>query len=251
MSSSLVYARYELLRVLRNRQSMVFSMAFPILMYFLLAAPNRDDHNFGGSAHFHTGLFAPQYYMVGLLAFGAMVAVMSSAPRIASERTLGWNRQLRITPLSPRTYLRTKVLTGYLLALVTLVLLYASGIALGVRLPVSQWAEMTGLVLLALIPFAAIGIVLGHLLNDDAAGAAIGIGTSLFAFLGGTWFPITGGAFQKICELLPSWWLVQAGRVGLGAGNPWGTEAWIVIAAWAVACAALAVWAYRRDTKRV
>jgi ABC-2 type transport system permease protein len=180
-----------------------------------------------------------------------MVAVMSSGPRIAAERTLGWNRQLRITPLSPRNYLRTKVLTGYVLAVITVVLLYASGIALGVRLPAAQWAEMTGLVLLGLIPFAALGIALGHLLNDDAAGAAIGIGTSLFAFLGGTWFPITGGVFQKICELLPSWWLVQAGRIGLGAGNPWGAEAWIVIAAWAVGCAALAGWAYRRDTRRV
>jgi ABC-2 type transport system permease protein len=110
---------------------------------------------------------------------------------------------------------------------------------------------MTGLVLLGLVPFAALGIALGHLLNDDAAGAAIGIGTSLFAFLGGTWFPITGGVFQKICELLPSWWLVQAGRVGLGVGNPWTTEAWLVVAAWAVACGALAAWAYRRDTRRV
>jgi ABC-2 type transport system permease protein len=251
MSNSVVYARYELLRVLRNRQSMVFSMAFPIIMYFLLAGPNKNNHNFGGNAHFHTGLFAPQYYMVGLLAFGAMVAVMSSGPRIAAERTLGWNRQLRITPLSPRNYLRTKVLTGYVLAVVTVLLLYASGIALGVRLPAAQWAEMTGLVLLGLVPFAALGIALGHLLNDDAAGAAIGIGTSLFAFLGGTWFPITGGIFQKICELLPSWWLVQAGRVGLGAGNPWGAEAWIVVAAWALACGALAAWAYRRDTRRV
>ena len=238
--SALVYTRFELVRVLRNRQSMIFSLAFPIIMYFLLAGPNKNNHNFGGNAHTHTGLFAPQYYMVGLLAFGAMIAVMSSGPRIASERTLGWNRQLRISPLSPRAYLRTKVLTGYMLSVITLVLLYGSGIALGVRLPFSQWAGMTGLVLIGLIPFAALGIALGHLLNDDAAGAAIGIGTSVFAFLSGTWFPITGGVFQQIGQLLPSWWLVRAGRVGLGLGNPWGAEAWIVIAAWA----------YRRDTKR-
>ena len=248
--STLVYTRFELLRVLRNRQSMVFSIAFPVIMYFLLAAPNKNNHNFGGNAHTHTGLFAPQYYMVGLLAFGAMIAVMSSGPRIASERTLGWNRQLRISPLSPRSYLRSKVLTGYMLAAISLVLLYGSGIALGVRLPFSQWATMTGLVLVGLIPFAALGIAIGHLLNDDAAGAAIGIGTSLFAFLGGTWFPINGGWFQQFCELLPSWWLVQAGRVGTAFGHPWGVEGWIVVAAWSIVCGALAAWAYRRDTRR-
>jgi ABC-2 type transport system permease protein len=69
---------------------------------------------------------------------------------------------------------------------------------------------------------------------------------------GGTWFPITGGGgFQQFCELLPSFWLVRAGQVRLGgSGNPWGTEGWVVLAAWSVVCAAFAVWAFRRDTKR-
>jgi ABC-2 type transport system permease protein len=251
MTTSVAYTRYELLRLVRNRQSMIFSLAFPLLMYFLLAAPNKDNHNFGGTAKNPTGLFAPQYYMVGLLAFGAMVAVMSGGARIAAERSIGWNRQLRITPLSPRAYLRSKVITGYVLAIAGIVLLYASGIILGVRLEASQWLEMTGLVLVALIPFAALGIAFGHLLNEDSAGAALGIGASLFAFLGGTWFPITGGGgFVDFVKLLPSYWLVQAGHVGLGASTPWDAEAWIVIAVWSVAGGALAMWAYRRDTRR-
>ncbi len=249
--TALTYTRYEMLRLLRNRQNLIFSLAFPIVMYFLLAGPNKDNHNFGGDAHTHTGLFAPQYYMTGLLAFGAMVAVLSSGARIAAERTVGWNRLLRLTPLTPRNYLRTKVLTGYLMAGIGLVLLYAAGISLGVRLPVSQWLEMTGLVLVALVPFAALGIGMGHVLNDDAAGAALGVGTSLFAFLGGSWFPITGhGLFVQFCQCLPSYWLVQAGHVGLGAGSTWGVRAWAVIAVWAVAAAVFAMWAYQRDTRR-
>ena len=95
------------------------------------------------------------------------------------------------------------------------------------------------------------GIALGHLLNDDSAGPAMGGGVSLFAFLGGTWFPITGGGlFVQFCQLLPSYWLVQAGHVGLGAGDPWGVKAWAVIAVWALGCSVLAMWAYRRDTRR-
>jgi hypothetical protein len=85
-------------------------------MYFLLAAPQKHNHNFGGDKDTFTGLFAPLYYMTGLLGFGAMVAVMGGGARIAAERTVGWNRQLRLTPLTPRSYLRTKVLTGYLMA---------------------------------------------------------------------------------------------------------------------------------------
>jgi len=50
------------------------------------------------------------------------------------ERSTGWNRQLRLTPLSSRAYFRTKVLTAYLTAMTTIVLLYAAGALLGVRI---------------------------------------------------------------------------------------------------------------------
>src|SRR5262249_9755035 len=162
------------------------------------------NHNFGGDKHTFTGLFAPLYYMIGLLSFGAMIAVMSGGARIAAERTVGWNRQLRLTPLTPRNYLRTKVLTGYVMALIGMVLLYIPGASLGVRMSAGHWFQMSGLVLVALAPFAALGIALGHLLRDDAMGPALGGSVSLFAFLGGTWFPITGGGgFVDFVKLLP------------------------------------------------
>jgi len=252
--SSLTYTKYELLRSVRNKRVFIFSLAFPLAFYYLLAGTQRHNHNFGGSSTVHTGLFAPQYYMVGLLAFGTMVAAMSGGAAIAADRGVGWNRQLRLTPLSARDYFRAKLATSFTLVAASIVLLYLSGTLLGVRLDATQWLKMTGLVLIALIPWAALGIALGHLLTVDAMGPAMGGGTSIFAFLGGTWFPLTGGGgFVAFCKLLPTFWLVQAGHVGLPgqSGNPWGVEGWLVIAAWSVAMSAFAVWAYRRDTKRV
>jgi ABC-2 type transport system permease protein len=252
--STVVYTKYELLRTFRNKRFFLFSLGIPILFYFLLAGPNKDDHNFGGTTAHPTGLFAPLYYMVGLLAFGTMVAALAGGARIAAERSVGWNRTLRLTPLSPRAYFRTKVITSYAMALCSIALLYISGISLGVRMPAGRWLLMTALVLIALIPFAALGVALGHLLTVDSMGPALGGGTSVFAFLGGTWFPITGhGVFQDICQLLPSYWLVQAGHVGLGgaSGDPWGAKGWLVLAVWTVLMTAFAMWAYRRDTGRV
>ena len=247
------YLRFELLRTIRNKRSFVFSLAFPIVMYFLLALPNRHNHNFGGTPGHPTHLFAPQYYMLGLLAFGSMIAALSGGARIAAERSVGWNRQLRLTPLTPRNYFRAKVLTSYLMAAFAIVLLYAAGIALGVRLPFGDWWRMTGLVLVALIPFAALGIALGHLLTVDSMGPAMGGLTALFAFLGGTWFPITGhGMFVQICKALPSFWLTRAGHVGLGGpSDPWGGRGWLTVAIWSAICGAFAMWTYRRDTGRV
>jgi ABC-2 type transport system permease protein len=233
------------LRTFRSRRFFIFSLGFPLVLFFAIAGPNRNETNLGGS-----GLSAPLYFMVGLAAFGTMNAMLAAGARIAGERAVGWNRQLRITPLSARTYFRAKVLTGYLMSFVTLAVLYLSGISLGVSLPAHDWAKMTGLILIGLIPFAGLGILYGHLLTVDSIGPVMGGSTALFALLGGTWFPITGGTMREISQTLPSYWLVQAGHVALG-GPGWSTKGWIVIAAWSVGAAALAQWAYRRDTKRV
>jgi ABC-2 type transport system permease protein len=188
--------------------------------------------------------------MVGLAAFGAMSAMLSSGARISGERAVGWNRQLRITPLSTRTYFRAKVLTGYLMAATTLCALYAAGLTLGVSLSAHEWARMTGLILVGLLPFAALGIVFGHLLTPDSIGPAMGGATAVFAILGGTWFPITGSTMTKIGEALPSYWLVQASHVSVGGGG-WGTRGWLIMAAWTVILGVGAGLAYKRDTKRV
>jgi ABC-2 type transport system permease protein len=241
----LAYTRYELLRTVRNRRFFILSLAFPVILYFLIAVPNRNQHDLGG-----TGLSAPLYFMVGLISFGAMGAMLSSGARIATERQAGWNRQLRITPLSPRAYFRAKVVTAYLVAGLTIVVLYGCGAALGVSLPAAKWLAMTGLILVGLLPFAALGILGGHLLTADSIGPAMGGGVALLAILGGTWFPITSGVLYDIGRVLPSYWLVQASHVALG-GQAWGATGWLVIAAWTLVLGALAVLAYRRDTRRV
>ena len=243
--SATTYIRYELLRTFRNRRFLIFSLGFPLTIYYLIAAPNRNVSDLGGS-----GLSAPLYLMVGLAAFGTMSAMLSSGARIAGERAVGWNRQLRITPLSTRNYFRAKVLTGYVMALASLLLLYTAGATLGVSMSVSLWVKMTTLILVGLVPFAALGILLGHSLTVDSIGPVMGGLTALLSILGGAWFPISSsGALHDIAQLLPSYWLVQASHIAVG-GNAWGAEGWTVMAAWAVVFTVLAGRAYRRDTKR-
>jgi ABC-2 type transport system permease protein len=242
----LTYIRYELARTFRNRRFFLLSLGFPLVLYFVIAGPNRNVHDLAGS-----GVSAPLYFMASLASFGTMSAMLSCGARIANERSVGWTRQLRITPLSPRAYFRTKVLTAYALALVSVAALYAAGASLGVSMSAHDWLVMTGLILVGLIPFAALGITLGHLLTPDSIGPAMGGGVSLLALLGGTWFPLgSHGFLHDIAQYLPSYWLVQAGHVALG-GHPWTVTAWLVVGGWTVLLGTLAVRAYRRDTGRV
>src|SRR5262249_5222434 len=176
-----------------------------LALYLLIAVPNRDVHSLSG-----TGISAPLYFMVGLASLGAMNAVVGAGGRIALERFLGWTRQLRLTPLSPRAYFATQILAAYLTALVTIAALYAAGISIGVSLSAPKWLEMTGLLLVGLLPFAALGIALGHLVGADAVGPTIGALSGLLGFLGGVWFPLGDGVMSDIAQGLPSYWLRPA-----------------------------------------
>lgn len=242
--SDLAYTRYELLRAFRNKRFLFFSLGFPLVLYFLTAAPNKNTANLES-----TGLSAPLYFMVSMASWGTMTAMLSTGARIAGERQVGWNRQLRISPLTPLSYLRAKVAIAYLMAALSLVTMYVAGTILGVSLPVGQWLGMTGLILIALVPFAAAGIFVGHKVTVESVGPAIGGGTAVLALVSGTWFPVTSGFLHDLGQVLPSYWLVQAGRVALG-GTAWSATGWMVVAGWSVVMIALAARAYRGDTGR-
>lgn len=239
--NALPYTRYELLRTFRNRRFLLLSLGFPVVLYFAVAAPNRHQHL--------DGISFPVYYMIGMAAFGAMSAMLSSGARISAERAVGWNRQLRISPLSTRAYFRAKVLTAYLTALLSLLVLYICGASLGVSLGAGAWLRMTGFILVGLIPLAVLGIAIGHALTPDSIGPAMGGGVSLLALVGGVWFPVSG-FLGKIGQYVPSYWIVQASHIGVG-GQSWGAKAWVVLVVWTVGLGVIARRAYRNDTARV
>ncbi|HEX4280688.1 MAG TPA: hypothetical protein VHZ27_07960, partial [Solirubrobacteraceae bacterium] len=70
-----IYYRYELLRSSRNWRFVLFSLAYPVVLYFVVTGPQRH-------AHFD-GVAFPLYFMAGMATVGAMIAVISSGARIA------------------------------------------------------------------------------------------------------------------------------------------------------------------------
>ena len=79
---------------------------------------------------------------------------------------------------------------------------------------------MTGLILVGLLPFAALGILFGHLLTPDSIGPVMGGATALLALLGGVWFPISARVMTTSARpCRPTGWSrpatsASAGRAG-------------------------------------
>ena len=158
------YLRYEFLRLWRNKRFFFFSLVFPLILFLVFGVSNKNANVAFGSVTLKFILF----YMVGMAGYGAMMAAISGGARIAAERQVGWNRQLRLTPLRVPTYFAAKILTSYVMALISIAVLFLAGLIFGVHVPVSRWAEMIGLILVGLLPFIAIGIIIGHLLTVDS-----------------------------------------------------------------------------------
>jgi ABC-2 type transport system permease protein len=232
------YLRLDIRRSLRDRQYVAVVIAWPVAAYLLFSTV------FGShSANRSENLDPRVEIMVAMAAFGAIGAVlMATGPRLALERSNGWLRQLRLTPLSVTAALATRVSAAMVLTLPSIVLTFAVAAAVnGVRLSVWQWTAMTLLIGVGCLPFAALGLAIGCVSDGETAmGMTLAVYLT-FAALGGLWMPvkILPGPMQTIAHALPSNAVAELGwRLAAGTTPPVGAAA--VIGAWLVGSSALA-----------
>ncbi|CUU54034.1 ABC-2 type transport system permease protein [Parafrankia irregularis] len=238
------YVRSEIIRAMRNTRLVVFSLVMPILLFAAFSA--SDDGDTLG------GLEIAPYIMISMATFGAMNAVLGSAGRIAVERSIGWNRQLRLTALTGSQYVFGKVATGFTTAVLPIVAVFAYGRATrGVELSAGTYLGAGASILLSLLPLGGFAVWLGYLVRPENLQAVAGGVFSLLALAGGIWVPIEQfpGWLADIVKELPMYWSAQAGRAVLEGG--WvGWQGLGTLAIWSVVLAAVAGRAYARDQLR-
>jgi ABC-2 type transport system permease protein len=238
------YLILEVRRAMRNTRFIMFSVALPVLLFLLYVSI------FAKSEVDATGVL-----MVNMTAYGALTATLFAGARVAMERAAGWQRQLRLTPLSGAGYLAAKGITAMLLALPGVLLVPLAGALIeGVRLGPEQWLRVTAGIWVAVIPFAILGLLLGQVATADAMQPITGLTMMVMSLLGGIFIPIDSmpGGLLAVSKLLPSYWLGQVGRgavtsdltVSLGS-------AVLVLAGWTAVLGFAVVRRYRRDSARV
>lgn len=238
----------ESLRQLRNVRSLVFSFAIPLGMPLLFGGLYGSS----GQVDAITGLPWIIVTTVQMSAYGGMMAALSQAFAISNERAAGWNRQLRVTPLTGSGYLLSKIVSALAVALVTIVLLFAVAIiGMGARLDPGNWLLAGVGIWIGVIPFTLIAIAIGQFAKPEFAQPLFLIIFLGMAVLGGLWVPlqIFPAWFVSIAQVVPSYWLNRLGQMGaLGDGSVLAPAA--VLVTWTVVLAFLVIWRYRRDAAR-
>jgi len=230
----------------RNTRFLVVTVALP-LMLFLLYANLYKGQDAGN------GLSVVAYLMVSMASFGCIGAAINTGARIAIERQVGWNRQLRLTALPGHSYLVAKAIVSMLVTLPALLLVFLAGATIGgVQLNLSQWLGTGLAVWLGLIPFAVLGLVIGFAGTVDTVQPISMITYLGLSILGGLWFPIEmfPTFLQDVAKVMPSYWLADLGRSVL-AGDGVPVNAVLVLAAWTVVLGVVGVLSYRRSGAKV
>jgi ABC-2 type transport system permease protein len=242
------YLLLEVWRQLKNVRSLVFTFALPIAMLLIFGSVYGSGGRIDESTHL-PWLVVTTVQMAG---YGGMMASLGQAFTIVNERALGWNRQLRITPLSGMGYLATKVAAALAVAAISILLTFAvSMIALHTTLPAGGWVLAGVALWLGIVPFALIAILIGQFAKPEFAQPLFMVTFFGMAILGGLWVPlqIMPAWVSNAAQIVPSYWLNKLGQMGaLGSGDAMTPV--IVLAVWSLALAALIVWRYRRDAAR-
>ncbi|MFF1632759.1 ABC transporter permease [Leifsonia sp. NPDC058248] len=245
---SIAYLGLESFRQLKNARAMIFTLAVPLVM--LVAFGGAFGAN--GQVDIVTKLPWIVVTTVQVAGYGGMMASLSQAFNIVTERSIGWNRQLRITPLTGTAYLLSKVITAMLMALVSIVVIFSvSGILYHSDLPLMNWLTAGLGLWCGVIPFALLGILIGQFAKPEFAQPLFMAVFMGMAVLGGLWVPlqIFPAWVANVAQVVPSYWLNRIGQMGAHQSGDVFAPA-LVLLGWTVVLGAFIVWRYRRDAAR-
>ncbi|GGJ11786.1 ABC transporter permease [Streptomyces brasiliensis] len=235
------YLRLEVRRTLRDTGFVIGGIAMPVMMYLLFTNIGENDGAWKTAS------------MVGMAAYGAVGSALNTGGAVAEDRAVGWLRQLRVTPMTPRQVVTGRALTGAVTVLPAIVaVLAAGGLVNGVRLAAWQWAVITLLLWLGSIPFTLLGLGNGYRLTGPATGVANMVCNLGLAVVGGLWFPITlfPDWLRSLSAYTPTNRFAQLGT-SVADGHSPAPGAMLVLAAWLLAFGSYAVLSYRRSAENI
>jgi len=207
----LLRAGLELKQFLRQRESVVFTLFFPVILLFIFGSVFKDT--------IAPGVTFSQYFVAGMIASGLVnTGFQQLAITIPMERDDGTLKRLRGTPMSVSSYFIGKALLVTILMIIqtTLLLLFGT-LMFGLNLPTSPtlWWNFTWLVILGSACSTVLGIAFSVVPKSGrGASAVVSPIVIILQFFSGVFFVFTSLPtwMQQFAALFPLKWLTQGMR---------------------------------------
>ncbi|MEZ0578971.1 ABC transporter permease [Nocardioides sp. MH1] len=242
---NLTVLRIELLRMLRNRRTIVFTLVLPAALML----------SFGGQAGWQERVGdgnVAAYILLSMALYGAALTAAATGSMVALERALGWSRQLRLTPLHPVAYILMKTFVALVMGALAILAVNLIGVLQGkADMPVHIWIAGGALALVCTLTFAALGVFIGYVVPGENAMQILGPGLALMSFLGGLFIPLDQYAepVRLVAYWTPMYGVAEVVRAPLTHELPW--YAVVNAVGWFALFVLGAAWRMSKDTARV
>jgi len=207
----LLRGNLEFKQFLRQRESVVFTLFFPVILLFIFGTVFKDT--------IAPGVTFSQYFVAGMIASGLVnTGFQQLAITIPMERDFGTLKRLRGTPMSVSSYFIGKaLLVTTLMIIQTALLLIFGSLMFGLNLPTSTslWWNFTWLVVLGSACSTVLGIAFSVVPKSGrGASAVVSPIVIILQFFSGVFFVFTSlpSWMQQFAALFPLKWLTQGMR---------------------------------------
>lgn len=206
--------RSEVVRYLRNPAFMLPMLAFSTVFYVMF-----------GIVLNHGNAEAQRYLLASYAVFGVMgPGLFGFGVSLGAERENGLLTLKRALPMPPLAYLLGKMAMAMLMAAIVMVLLLSLGLFVAhVPLAPVQAVAMLATGVAGVLPFCALGLLVGTLVKGQAAPGMVNLVYLPMAFLSGLWLPLSmlPKALGRIAPIWPSWHLnaLMQGAAGMRHGG--------------------------------
>ena len=211
LAISKMRSEVEIKSLLRDRQRMVFTFFFPMLLLLIFGTVFNHD--------VVPGVSFSQYFTAGIIASGIVyTAFQNVAIAIPMERDNGTLKRLRGTPMPLGAYFVGKAAQVFVCYVAQVVLLIGIGVALfGVSLPTTaiQWLTFVWVSILGLACCTLLGIAFSSVPKNGESAPAIVTPIVLIAqFISGVFIQFNDLPhwMQDLASIFPLKWLCEAMR---------------------------------------
>ena len=201
----------EIRQFLRQRESVVFTLLFPVLLLLIFGSVFKNT--------IAPGVTFSQYFVAGMIASGLInTGFQQLAIMIPLERDDGTLKRLRGTPMPPTSYFIGKILSVLACMIVQIVLLLVVGaLMFGVQLPtdLGRWVTFTWVTLLGITGSTLLGIAFSSVPRSGRGASAMVTPIVLvLQFISGVFFIFNQlpSWMQNVASIFPLKWLTQGMR---------------------------------------
>lgn len=208
----LARGRLEIKQFFRERDSVVFSFALPVVFLALFGVIFGSDTVVGTTTY--SQLLVPSMLTLGI----ASTTLVNIGIWIAVDRDNGTLRRLTTTPMPRIAYFLGKIVMMVVVGMIESAILLVAGVLMyGVRLPATpeKWLTLAWVVLLAFAVCGTLGVALSSLPRSSrSAAAVINFPVLILQFLSGIFIPFNQlpDWLYTIGSFFPLKWIAQGLR---------------------------------------